>query len=79
MTREESIALFEQIKENRSKLDGCARHRFEIGEPPYAMGQKVACTNCGGSLGLVEIAAYTRGYAAAGGDPGDVAPGWHKP
>jgi hypothetical protein len=36
----------------------------------------VACEVCGVERMLVDVVDYVRGYAAAGGDPEDVLPGW---
>lgn len=35
MNKDEAREIFEAVKANRAKIDGCARHRFEIGDPPY--------------------------------------------
>nr|WBF76897.1 hypothetical protein PSV3_00195 [Pseudomonas phage PSV3] len=31
MNKDEAREMFEAVKANRAKIDGCARHRFEIG------------------------------------------------
>lgn len=76
-------ALLAKIKANRDRLDACPRHRFEWNVPPGGVarmfGGKVRCHNCEGEMPLVELGAYVRGFAAAGGDPNDVLPGWHEP
>ena len=63
-------------KENRRKLDECKRHLFHLPKPPYILGQRATCEHCGGSLGLVEVNQYVRGYEAAGGNCDDVCPGF---
>lgn len=73
--------LLEEIKANQHRLDGCKRHRFPTLPPtneiPFRIGLKLDCINCGGSLDALQAYAYARGYAAAGGDPNDVIPGWN--
>lgn len=64
--------LWLQAKANRERLEGCAKHFFDLGAPPYSLGAKCHCTRCGGVMDLVVIDQYARGYAAAGGDPNDV-------
>lgn len=76
MTPEKQKELFSMIQQNRRRVDQCPRHKFAIGEPPYAIGTKSICQNCNGELSLVEIAAYARGYAAAGGSPNDIVENW---
>lgn len=76
MTKEESNLLLAQIKENRRKLDGCARHLFIIGPPPYAIGMRGKCSNCDGEMSLTDVSQYARGYQAAGLNPDIVVPGW---
>lgn len=74
MNRIDSAAILAEIKANRARLDGCARHRFDLGDPPYKFGMKVTCTNCGGTLDAIHAFSYTQGYKAAGGNPNDVIP-----
>jgi len=69
-------ALLAEVQANRAKIDSCARHRFEIGDPPYRFGAKFECTNCGGTMDAVQAFRYCQGYKAAGGDPNDVIPGY---
>lgn len=74
--KREGPALLEEIKANRARLDGCAKHRFDLGPPPYKFGMKLTCANCGGVLDAVQAFRYVEGYTAAGGDPNDVIPGY---
>lgn len=76
MNREEAGALLAEVKANQNRLDGCARHLFEIGEPPYQFGMKLTCQRCGGVIDAVKAFVYVQGYEAAGGDPNDVIPGF---
>lgn len=76
MNPEESRELLAKVQANRARLDGCARHRFEIGDPPYRFGQKFECVNCGGEMDAVQAFRYCQGYKAAGGNPNDVIPGY---
>lgn len=64
------------LKCELARLDGCARHRFELGDPPYRFGAKFTCTVCGGEMDAVQAFRYCQGYKAAGGDPNDVIPGY---
>jgi hypothetical protein len=72
----DTAAILAEIKANRAKLDGCAKHRFDIGNPPYRFGTKLTCQNCGGVLDAVHAFSYTQGFKAAGGNPNDVIPGF---
>lgn len=72
----DSKAILAEIKANRAKLDGCARHRFELGDPPYKFGQKFTCSNCGGTMDAVQAFRYCQGFKAAGGNPNEVIPGY---
>jgi len=74
--RIDSAAILAEIKANRARLDGCARHRFELGDPPYKFGMKLTCTNCGGVMDAVHAFSYTQGYKAAGKDPNEIIPGY---
>lgn len=68
--------LLAKIKANRKLLDGCLRHKFDIGEPPYRLGMQLHCLNCNGKLDAVQAYAYARGYEAAGRDPNEIIPGF---
>lgn len=72
--------LFEEIQANQMRLDNCPRHHFptmpDAARLPYMIGLKLDCATCGGSIDALQAYAYTRGYAAAGGNPNDVIPGW---
>jgi hypothetical protein len=80
LSSEEASAIWAEIRANRRKLDECPRHLFVTAltneELRVALGQRVTCLNCGGSLQLTQAGEYVRGYAAAGRDPNDVWPGW---
>lgn len=68
--------MIAEIRENQKHLDGCKRHHFPtFGQ--VAFGMKLDCSNCGGRMCALQAGAYTRGYAAAGGNPNDVIPGWN--
>lgn len=68
--------MFDEIKENRQRLDNCKLHHFPTLPKPLEITSKFDCSNCGGRIGHQEASAYTRGYAAAGGDPNEIIPGW---
>lgn len=76
MTPEDSEALLARIRANQDKLDACPKHLFDLGEPPYSIGQRHTCLNCGGVEKLTAIGDYVRGYIAAGGNPNDIVPNW---
>jgi DNA-directed RNA polymerase subunit RPC12/RpoP len=68
--------LFKRAKINRIKLDGCTLHRYDPEAFAIMFGAKAVCMNCGGEMGVLEIAQYIRGYIAAGGNPNLVLPGY---
>lgn len=72
----DSAALWAEVKANRDKIDACPKHRFDIGPPPYAIGCKFVCVNCGGRMDAVQAFRYCQGYKAAGGNANDVIPGY---
>lgn len=76
ITKTEAAAILDAIKANRTKIDGCAKHLFPMGDPPYPFGMKLTCTNCGGTMDSIQAFRYTQGYKAAGGNPNDVIPGY---
>lgn len=69
--------MLNQIQANRVSLDNCPRHKFELGEPPYQIGEKVQCLRCGGFMSLTSVGEYVRGYVAASGDPDDIVKNWY--
>ena len=74
MVSSEVREMFAQVKENLSKLRGCARHEFEGGA--VRLGQKMTCKQCGGVMGLAAIGEYIAGYKAAGKPADDIWPGY---
>lgn len=76
LSRDKVISLWEEVKENVRRLDGCERHKFDA--PLVKIGEKLTCQNCGGVLSLSDISQYVRGFRAAGGDPELVYPGFFK-
>jgi hypothetical protein len=66
-----------ELRENQKRLRGCKRHRFPGGHIP-ALGQKLVCLECGGTLGLTDAGYYVDGYVAAGGCEDDVWPGFSR-
>jgi hypothetical protein len=71
----EARAMWEEVKANQSRLDGCPAHRFDMGEV-VMLGQRIKCEACGGIMSLTDATMYVRGYKAAGGDPNNVWPGF---
>jgi hypothetical protein len=72
ITRSEILEVWEKVKQNREKVGGCRRHRFE-GDHLPVLGNKQCC-ECGGELSKTAIVNYIAGYRAAGGDPADIWP-----
>lgn len=68
------------IAENRQRLNGCLLHyfdttgMFDAKEPPALL----RCVMCQGILPLEIAAEYARGFAAAGGNPELVVPGFSR-
>ena len=76
LSRESVLSIWEQVKANAARLDACPRHRFEpVGG--VKLGEKLTCTTCGGTMGLVDIGNYIKGYVAAGKSADDVWPGFN--
>lgn len=75
MSRETLDDVWQEVKANRAKLNGCKRHHFDGGEIKK-LGAKYICRHCGGTEGLSSIGDYIKGYEAAGGNADDIWPGW---
>jgi hypothetical protein len=71
--RAEAQRLFEEIKANSAKLQGCAGHRFTL--PATAVEStilgrvKVSCSVCGGTTDLHDAQLYMQGVLAHRKDP----------
>ncbi len=72
----ESQKIWDDVKVNRTRLDGCKRHLWLYEK--VTLGQPIKCEHCGGTMQLTDAGMYVRGYVAAGGNPDDVWPGWNK-
>lgn len=79
MTPDEAKALYQKARDNRNSLDACPRHKFKDTGAPINFQTRYACEHCGGQLNALEASQYVRGFAAAGGDPESVFPGWYEP
>lgn len=74
------------VEANMALLSACTRHTFEVVQADYVMldgapvgilpGTRLQCVHCNGRMPALEAFRYTQGYAAAGGDPNEVIPGW---
>lgn len=73
----EALALWEQVKANRARIEACERHLFPGGHD-VKLGQKHICLACGGSMHLTDIGSYIAGYEAAGGAADDIWPNYRK-
>jgi hypothetical protein len=70
----EAGAILARVRENRRRLDGCARHHFTA--TAVRIGERLKCVHCGGELHLTDIGSYLAGYKAAGGNTADVWPAY---
>jgi hypothetical protein len=68
--------LVAQVRENRSRLDGCPKHLFLRPENGWRVGRKVTCAHCAGEAPLTYMGSYIAGYVAAGGAATDICPDW---
>jgi hypothetical protein len=76
LTPEALRVMYEGIRQNRTTLDNCPKHRFSCEQVTITLGVKLRCLECGGDMILTEIAQYIRGYVAAGGDANEIWPGY---
>jgi hypothetical protein len=79
VTREEMLALAERAKDEARRWRECPRHEFDplpTGSGTLLLGMRVACKRCRVERRIMDVIDYVRGYAAAGGDPEDVLPGY---
>lgn len=65
----EALAIWEQEKANKAKLDACALHQFRLSEHPVANpilrgNKRFTCLHCGGTLQFGSILWYERGAKA---------------
>lgn len=71
----EAVAIWEQEKANKAKLDGCTFHQFRFAEheglsPIQRTSKRFTCLHCQGTLQYGSILWYERGvYAASLGAP----------
>lgn len=68
--------LWEEVKANAVRLRACGGHRFG----PLVRDHKTRyrCAVCMGEAEFEYVLAYCEGFAAAGGDPKEVAPNYEK-
>ena len=84
LAAEQRAERMARIQENRDRLNACPRHLFDgpmpgLGEGVGAMfGGKMECSKCKGTMDLLGINEYVRGYEAHGGNGNDVLPGWRE-
>ena len=77
MEKSEAATLWQQVKENRLKLDSCARHDFGkvVGDRSGGASPRAnmrTCRRCEGRMEDHDIVIYAKGYKAAGGNPDDI-------
>lgn len=70
VTRERMMKIWEEVKENKRKLDACPTpHRFGRVEFQSGRAHYVFCDACGGRMPVHDALTFRRGFAAAGGNP----------
>lgn len=74
--RPDTRTLFAQAMEKVARRQACPRHHFP--DAPRRVGEKLVCAHCGVDMRMDHVTLNLEGYAAAGGDPEDVAL-WRKP
>lgn len=80
----DSKRLWAEAQANVEKLNCCPRHLFEMTDeqvnagPAALFGKKLTCQRCKGRMDMINVNQYVRGFAAAGGNPNDVLPGWNN-
>ena len=57
--------IWEQVKENKNKLNSCNYHQFDDITPNLKMGKKYKCKNCGGELNSINVSYYNLGLKHA--------------
>lgn len=79
LSRERVDGIWADVKANHARLLSCKTHRFPdaVANPPK-FGGKVKCERCEGVMSLTDASHYFDGFAAAGGDPNDVWPGFTR-
>lgn len=71
LSEEKMDSIWQEVKENRDKLESCKKHNF--GEIEYSsVRRKYVCKNCGGYMDFRYVKEYSRGYIAAGGKEEDI-------
>lgn len=65
----EALAIWEQEKANKAKLDACALHQFRLSEhadssPIQRTAKRFTCIHCSGTLSYSNISWYERGAKA---------------
>ena len=70
--------IMREIRANHDRLDNCPRHRFDQTEYEKMprLGMKLTCVHCSGTMDVVAISHYIKGYEAHGGDCNDIWPGF---
>lgn len=73
-----TMRLWRKVKDNRDRLNACSKHKFDCPNPPYKLGMKLVCLNCGAEMRGEAIFEYMNGFIAAGGNPNEVIEGWNE-
>lgn len=71
--------LLEQVRANLDALQACPKHEFGavVGEGRGTMCKyRHRCLKCNGEMADKDIMTYARGFAAAGGNPNEIAKFW---
>lgn len=71
LPKKDAENIWEEIKENKKKLNSCKKHQFgKVKTKPLC--EPVPCRNCGGFMNKIDILSYQGDYVAAGGNPDDI-------
>lgn len=64
--RTELLSIWDEVKANQARLDGCQRHDFGS-QDDRKLGARYACRLCGGTADASAVIWYSRGLAHGGG------------
>ena len=77
MIQFETDTLLAKIKANSLKLEQCKKHSFDFPKGlALQFGEKLTCSNCGGTMDAVQAFRYCEGFEAAGGNPNEIIDGF---
>ena len=62
ITQSEIHNIFEKVKDNHRKLNGCASHNFVMTSDPDILKRKFMCSNCQGEIDGIAHDWYQKGF-----------------